>query len=345
MTRRPRVGLLGLGWIGQARLRSLAAADVVDVVALADSSVQALGAARVHAPAAQPCATLEQLLTHDLDGLVVATPSGLHAEACLVAFERGLSVFCQKPLARDARETEQINECARRADRLLRVDLCYRQTSALVALKRLVKAGSIGKVYAAELTFHNAYGPDKAWARDPRLSGGGCLVDLGVHLIDAAFWVLENQPLVYADARLFARGQPLPPPPEQVEDFAIGQLELADNTRLSLSCSWQSSFGDHARIRVALFGEHGGAAFENVNGSFYDFVCDAFYGARRERLFEGAEDWGGRAIVSWAEELAQSPHYRADPQLVEVARALDALYGRPNAVLHESGAARLRAAS
>jgi len=348
MSARPKVGFLGLGWIGQARLRALAETGLVDISALADSSAAALEAARSHAPQAQLCSDLDQLLNQRLDAVVIATPSGLHAAACERAFERGLAVFCQKPLARDALETERLLESARRCDRLLRVDLSYRYTSALSALRDLVRTGSIGKVYAAELTFHNAYGPDKAWARDPALAGGGCLVDLGVHLLDAAFQVLGAQPVAQANARLFAHGKPLPPCPEQVEDFALGQLELADQTRISLACSWQSSFGDHARIRIALYGESGGAAFENVNGSFYDFVCDRYQGAQRERLYEGAEEWGGRAIVAWAQELVQSPRYQAQPELLCLAQALDSLYGRATEAQHQSlerATANLRAAS
>ena len=320
MNARPKVGLLGLGWIGRARLKSLAEANLVDIVALADPSQEALVGARAHAPQARLCANVDELLASQLDGL--------HARACLAAFERGVAVFCQKPLARDTAETEQVVESARRADRLLRVDLCYRHTSALGALRAVVQQGRIGKVYAAELTFHNAYGPDKAWARDLSLAGGGCLVDLGVHLIDAAFWVLGEGQLAQANARLFAHGKPLGPRPNEVEDFAVGHLDLADRTRLSIACSWQSSFGNHARIRVALFGDRGGAAFENVSGSFYDFTCEVFHGSARERVYAGAEEWGGRAIVSWAEELVQSPRYRADSSLLRVSQALDALYGR-----------------
>jgi predicted dehydrogenase len=343
--RRPRLGFVGLGWIGRARLKALADLDLVDIPVLVEPNPEAMQAARQIVPGARAVESIEELSTRDVDAVVIATPSGLHAAACKYALDVGLSVFCQKPLARNAAEVSKVIDAARAADRLLRVDFCYRQTRALIALREAVSTGSLGRVYAAELTFHNAYGPDKAWSRNRELSGGGCLIDLGVHLLDSAFWVLGGTPaLKSAHARLFSGGQALSGASSEVEDFAIGQLELEDATTLGLACSWQSSFGDHARIRLALHGTAGGAALENVNGSFFDFRCERFRGPAREVLFEGEDDWGGRALVSFVEELAQSPSFRPDEQLLRVASALDALYGRSSLKPAKLASVSMRAA-
>jgi predicted dehydrogenase len=336
---------VGLGWIGRARLKALAEADLVDIPMLADPNPEALRAARLLVPEASVATGIEDLLACDLDAVVIATPSGLHAEACKRALAAGLAVFCQKPLAPRAAEVASVIDAARAADRLLRVDFCYRHARAFSTLREAVRSGSIGRVYAAELTFHNAYGPDKAWALDRELAGGGCLVDLGVHLVDAAFFVLGGVSAVtYAHARLYAGGQPVTSGSSSVEDLALGQLELDDSTALSLACSWRSSFGDHARIRVALHGSGGGAAVENVDGSFYDFSCERFHGSAREVLFRGEDDWGGRALLSFAQELVQSPAFRPDDQLLPVARALDDLYSRKPAKSLVFGEANVRVA-
>ena len=129
---------------------------------------------------------LDELLDADLDGLVIATPSALHADQAIAALNRGLAVFCQKPLARTADEARRVVETARATDRLLHVDLSYRHLAASNALRRLVRGGDLGHIYAIEAVFHNAYGPSTAWARDRHRSGGGCLIDLGVHLVDLA---------------------------------------------------------------------------------------------------------------------------------------------------------------
>jgi len=324
----PRVGFLGTGWIGRSRLQSLVSSNLAEVAALCDPNPEALGQAAPMAPNAQCLVSFDQLLETTLDGLVISTPSALHPAQAIQALQRGWAVFCQKPLACNAAGALAVVQCAQQVNRLLRVDLCYRHVAALRRVREVVRAGELGRVFAAELVFHNAYGPDKSWARDLQLAGGGCLIDLGVHLIDAALFVLGPHALLGAQSQLHARGVPLASPPDRVEDFATGSACFEGGTSLTLACSWQSSFGNHARIRAAFYGTEGGVAFENVSGSFYDFVCDRYYGARTERLVEGADDWSGRAIVEWARELGESSAYRDELELVEVAQVLDALYGR-----------------
>ena len=82
-------------------------------------------------------------------------------------------------------------------------------------------------------------------------------------------------------------------------------------------------------IEASFHGTRGGAALRNVDGSFHDFVVDHHEGTRRRRLAAPPDAWGGRAAVAWARRLAGAPGY--DPEVeraVEVARALDAIYGR-----------------
>src|SRR5690606_36079371 len=123
--------------------------------------------------------------------------------------DSGRAVFCQKPLGRSAAETAQAVAAARSSNRLLAVDMCYRFVRAFARIKDLAAAGAIGEIYACDLVFHNAYGPDKAWYYDPALSGGGCVIDLGIHLIDLALWFLDAPPLCTVSSRRFAQGRAL----------------------------------------------------------------------------------------------------------------------------------------
>ncbi len=141
----------------------------------------------------------------DLDGVVIATPSALHAEQARQAFAGGVAVFCQKPLGRDLAETRAVIDAARAADRLLGVDLSYRHLAAVEAVRALLRDGELGRVYAAELTFHNAYGPDKPWFTRRSQSGGGCLIDLGTHLLDLVMWLTRRQRCRGAQSRAVAR--------------------------------------------------------------------------------------------------------------------------------------------
>lgn len=325
----PRLGFLGVGWIGRNRLEALARSGRAEVAAVADVSPGSLDACRSLAPAARLGSSLEELLEEPLDGLVIATPSALHATQAVQALRAGVAVFCQKPLGRTEAEHRAVMEAARRADRLLGVDLSYRYVRAARAVKRLVRAGALGRVYAADLVFHNAYGPDRPWFYRRSEAGGGCLMDLGTHLLDLALWLLGEEDFREVRGTLLAGGEPSREGGDGVEDFALAELVTRGGAVTRVACSWGLPAGRDAVISAHVYGSGGGAAFRNVKGSFYRFVAERYRGTSRERLASPPDPWGGRALLAWATRLARGGRY--DPSvesLLPVARALDRLYGR-----------------
>ena len=324
----PRIGFLGLGWIGLDRMNAMRAAGGIEVVGLSDTSDEMLARAAELAPKAQRVGSLDALLALKPDGVVIATPSALHADQSIAALQSGASVFCQKPLGRTGAEVRAVLAAAKAADRLLAVDLSYRHTAGMLALREQVRAGLLGTVHAVDLTFHNAYGPDKPWFYDVALSGGGCLMDLGIHLVDLALWVLDFPEVRRVHANLSAGGRPLPPGERRVEDYAIATLELETGAVVRIACSWRLHAGQDAAIAAEFYGTEGGAAFRNVGGSFYDFTAHRFSGTASEELASPPDSWGGRAAVAWAERLARDPSYDpANTELAQVAEVLDRLYG------------------
>lgn len=324
----PRVGFLGVGWIGRDRLEALASAGAVTVAAVADADPAAAEAV-AQAHGAQVRTPEELLQGGDLDGVVIATPSALHAAQAQAALASGTAVFCQKPLARTAAECEAVVAAAREADRLLGVDLSYRHLAAVQAVREVLREGGIGDVYAADLVFHNAYGPDKPWFTDPAQSGGGCVIDLGIHLVDLLLWLLDGPKVEDVDARLYARGRLLPPTPEVTEDYAVARLDLSSGVTASLTCSWFLHAGVDAEIGLTLHGTDGSLAVRNTGGSFYDFGAWHRTGTSSRQLVQPPDAWGGRAALAWAAQLAESPRF--DPGvdgIVEVAEVLDRVYGR-----------------
>jgi predicted dehydrogenase len=327
--RRPRLGFLGVGWIGLNRLEAIAKAGVAEIAALADPSREMAARAGAVVPRAAVKECLEDLLNSDLDGLVIATPSALHPEQTVRALERGLAVFCQKPLARTESETRAVIDAARRADRLLGVDLSYRFLSGAQRIRELIGAGELGRIFAVEMRFHNAYGPDKAWFYNRKLSGGGCVIDLGIHLVDLALWTLHQHRVAKVVSCLFAGGGPWQGEGQTVEDYATARLDLETGTAVQLACSWKLPAGRDAIIDARFYGTRGGAALRNVNGSFYQFAAERFRGTVAETLSSGPEEWGGRAAVAWAKALGKGQRF--DPEietLLPVMAALDRVYGR-----------------
>ena len=325
---RPRLAFVGLGWIGRNRLEALIGHDIADVLAIADADGRACDQARTIAPQAELRHTLEDVLRLDPDGIVLATPSAMHATQSIQALDAGVAVFCQKPLGRHAREVGAVIDAARRANRLLGVDVSYRFTDGLRRLHDLVRSGDLGDVYAIDLTFHNAYGPDKPWFYDLAQSGGGCLLDLGVHLVDFLHWTFDS-PVARVTGHVYAQGRRLDPHDSRVEDFAIGEIELATGAIARVACSWKLSAGCDAQVAITIHGTQGGCGFRNVNGSFYDFIAERYRGTQTEVLSEPPDAWGGRALVSWANALSRSNAF--DPEIAvagRVATTIDALYRR-----------------
>ncbi len=131
MTTKPRIGFLGVGWIGRSRMEAMLATGAIEAAAVAEPSAEMAAEALNLAPGAKLVGSLAELMDEQLDGIVIATPSAMHAEQSIAALERGAAVFCQKPLGRNAAEARAVVDAARAADRLLAVDLSYRFTEGM----------------------------------------------------------------------------------------------------------------------------------------------------------------------------------------------------------------------
>ena len=135
--------------------------------------------------------------------------------------------------------------------------------------------------------------------------------------------------IVETHSRLYNKGVLLKRNSAAVEDFATAQLQTADNATITMQCSWNLHAGCDAVIAARFYGEQGAVVFENVNGSFYDFVARLYNGTKSTSLVEPPDAWFGRAAVEWARKLRKSRRF--DPEAEEhipVATVLDGIYGR-----------------
>lgn len=330
-TLKPALGFAGLGWIGRNRMEAIVKSGCADVSCIAEPSEENAQAALKSVPAAFLFKDIDELI-HDqeIDGIVIATPSALHAGQAIKALKNNKAVFCQKPLGRTEGEVREVVKLAAEINKPLGVDLSYRYTDAAVALRKAIINGEIGKIFAVDLIFHNAYGPDKPWFYDIKQSGGGCVIDLGTHLVDMALWCLGFPQIKKVDSALYHKGKRLTDHEEQVEDFASASLTTGSDTIINLQCSWNLPAGQDAVIEARFYGTEGGGCFRNVNGSFYDFVAEKYHGASTENLVSPPDNWSGRAGVIWVEKLAQHAPFDAEEgeELIRVANVIDRIYGR-----------------
>ena len=117
---------------------------------------------------------------------------------------------------------------------------------------------------------------------------------------------------------------------DQVEDYASLNMVSGSGTLINLECSWHISAGQDAVIKATFYGTKGGAAFKNVNGSFYDFKAEKYHGTQTEILVSPPDDWSGRAGSVWAQQLIEGKKHdpKAGEEFIKTAEVIDRIYGR-----------------
>lgn len=164
----------------------------VDIVALADSNPEALRAATALAPEAVPFADYHELLEHDeIAAVIVALPTQLHAQVGMDILAARKHLYLEKPLAATVREGEQLIDCWRESGRVGRVGFNYRFHPLVLRLRELLARGAIGEAVAIRTMFGSAPAALPAW-KTRRTTGGGALLDLGVHHVDLVRFLLQR---------------------------------------------------------------------------------------------------------------------------------------------------------
>ena len=326
---KPKLAFAGVGWIGRNRLQAAANSNLANIAVITDPSQTCIAEAIKIAPQSKATASFKDAITEkDIDGVVIATPSALHKEQAVAAFEQGKAVFCQKPLGRNGEEVTAVVNAAKKSNKLLGADFSYRYTKAFQAIYSIIQSGELGKIFGVDLKFHNAYGPDKPWFYDLNLSGGGCVLDLGIHLIDLMLYALDFPEVTKVSSDLFAKGVSVKGK-QAVEDYANVSMSLENDTTAQLACSWNLAAGCEAVIEASFYGTNGGVALKNVNGSFYDFTGLRYWGTKTETIVSPPDDWGGKALVNWIEKLAAGTSYNSEAEeFLKSAEVLDKIYGR-----------------
>ncbi|MDQ3549474.1 MAG: Gfo/Idh/MocA family oxidoreductase, partial [Chloroflexota bacterium] len=245
MTDHPiRVGIVGMGaWGSRAHLPAFASLPGVEVIAVADADERAArsaaaehGISRVETDAARIFGNPE-----DLDAVVIVTPDDTHHDLVMAAFDAGLHVLCEKPLAFTVAEGEEMLAAAERTGRIARIGFLFRHSPVVTRMHELVEQGFIGEVQAFEHVGVNAQFADPGkplhWKMQRKHAPGGVFVEYGAHTIDLAH--LFGGPI----ARVVAHGVTLIPQ----RPLASGGTGTVDGDDLA---SW---IGEYASGGQALF--------------------------------------------------------------------------------------------
>lgn len=289
------VAIVGCGLIGQKRSRALAGATLVACADLAPERAEALARSTPGATATDDW----RAVVHrpDVDLVVVATTNDSLAEIAKGAVEAGKHVLVEKPAARSVAELDGLIDAAARHQRLVRVGFNHRYHPALLKAREVIDAGLLGDLLFVRGRYGHGgrVGYDREWRADPQLSGGGELIDQGVHLIDLARWFLGDFPTVSGFAHTYFWQMP-------VDDNAFLTLRTAreQTAFLHVSCTeWKNLFS------LEIYGREGKLQVEGLGGS-YGVEELAFYRMLPEMGPPETTIWEfPRGDQSWALECAE----------------------------------------
>jgi predicted dehydrogenase len=310
-----RVAIVGCGGVGQKRARALGGAHLVACVDPIKERAEALARAVNGESLVDWRAAIAR---RDIDIVIVATTHNALAQITLAAAAAGKHVLVEKPAARTAAELEAVIAAAQRERVLVRVGFNHRYHPAVRKARILCLEGAIGDLlYVRGRYGHGGrLGYEKEWRANPALSGGGELIDQGVHLIDLARWFLGDFPIVQGFAQRYYWEMP-------VEDNGFLLLKTAaDQTAfLHASCTeWKNLFSFEA------FGRTGKLEVTGLGGS---------YGTERLAYYRMLPQMGPPETTIWEYPTAD------DSWEVEFAEFLDDIrLGRqPAANLYDACAA------
>ncbi len=250
--------VIGCGLIGQKRAKSLggrrlAVASDVDL-----KKAEAL--ATLHPGAAAAADWREAVGRPDVDAVFVCTPHDLLAPIALAAVEEGKHVLVEKPGARTAAELAPLAEAARRKKVTVKVGFNHRFHPAMRRTRDYVDAGALGDLMFVRARYGHGgrAGYEKEWRADPKISGGGELLDQGMHLIDLAGWLLGDFPRVDGFVHTYFWKMP-------VDDNAFLMLRTAADRMAWLHVSWTEWKNTFS---FEVYGKTGKLHWEGLGGSY-----------------------------------------------------------------------------
>jgi predicted dehydrogenase len=291
----------------------------------------------------------EDLLANaDVDIVSVCVPNFLHAPVALAAIRAGKHVLMEKPLARTAAEGETIVNAAREAGVKLAMAFNRRARPDMQLLKRHIDEGGLGRIYYSKAFWMRRSGIPGlgSWFTSKELAGGGPLIDLGVHVIDMALWLMDNPRAVSVSAAVYSELGPRgkgqwggsrftvsDSQPFDVEDLATAFVRFDDGSAMQLETSWAGYSGHTDEFGVYLMGDRAGAELHVKDyastGTLKLFGEVGGVQADTSPRFQTKEVWEGHAQIvrSLVDSILDgTPVSPSGEEGLERTRLIDAIY-------------------
>jgi predicted dehydrogenase len=243
------LGIIGTGWPGQMHAQATRAIGGVNLYACADLDHERRAAFEKDYATEKSYADYHELLQdRHVDAAIICLPNFLHFPASLAALEAGKHVLCEKPPTLNAAEMKVLREEAEKRKLIYYFSRQFRFTPAMRAAKAAIEAGRLGQIYHAKATFVRSRGIPVGighWFTEKKRSGGGALIDIGIHALDAVWYLMGTPRPVAVSAQVFRNFAHLVEVPVfDVEDAAFAFIRFENGAVVQLETSWAGNLTD-----------------------------------------------------------------------------------------------------
>ena len=269
-----KIALIGAGNIAQAHLEAYKHISDAEIYAICDINEDNLTKTAEKYNIERKFNNVDEMLTAcpELDAADVCVWNINHAPCAIKALNAGLDVICEKPMAYSAKDAIDMKEAADKNGKLLMIGFVMRFMDEGIIAKDFVDKGYIGDIYYAKAQYVRRHGNPGGWFGDKSRSGGGPVIDLGVHVLDLTRYLMGNPKPVSVYATTFSKlgnrpnilnevGWKAPDSTGDdvctVEDFGSALIRFDNGAVTSLECSYDLNTGEDVGMKV-LYGTKGG---------------------------------------------------------------------------------------
>ena len=268
-----RIGLIGAGNIAQnAHIPAYATLEGVELTAVYDIKTERAQEVAAKYGIAHVCTSLEELVgLQDVDAVSVCTWNNGHAAAAIAAARAGKHVLCEKPMSTTVAEAEAMAAAAKQSGVTFMMGFVNRFRNEAQALRALVEEGALGNVYFARCGWLRRRGTPLGWFTDVSKSGGGPVIDIGVHAIDLAWYIMgKPKPVAISASTHYALGDYKTKNVDRwcaldtddlvfnVEDSAVGVIRFENNISMNFEVSWAINGKGTQDVFASMYGDKAG---------------------------------------------------------------------------------------
>lgn len=337
-----KVALIGAGNIANIHLDSYTKNSDVEIYAICDINESRLNETADKYGIDKRYTDVDTMLAAlpELDAADVCVWNVNHAECTIKALNAGLNVLCEKPMAYNAEEAVKMKEAADKNGKLLMIGFVLRYSDNAKIAKDFIDNGYIGDIYYSKAQYVRRHGNPGGWFANKKLSGGGPVIDLGVHVIDLTRYLMGNPKPVSVYAATFDKlgkrdnlktnpdwvpKDAKPDDPCTVEDLATAIIRYDNGAVTMLETSY--SLNGEKSTKHQLFGTKAGIDISNgvkIFGEYNDFLADIDI---KTDNYKNGNDMFDAEINHFVDCIKNGTECKSKAEDgIEIMKILDALY-------------------